>query len=507
MKLLKLIYVLYKIRLLSPVVLFRLSAAIYQYGINLMALLRFSARIHGGKTAIVDERETLTYHELLVQSKALSAVLRDKYQLAGGKKAGVWCKNHASLVRAIFAISWAGADLYLLNAEMSGEQLNNILETNDFDLLIYDVERSALLERSTYPKTKILSDQETLSIISNAQHKKQKRHWSSSGKLVLLTGGTTGKGKKASHKPSLFNYLDPFFAFLTRLQILNYRNAYIATPIYHGYGIAVLLLFCALGKKVILHRGFDPEKACRIIREHQVEVVTVVPLMLHKMLKTNAEDLKSLSCIASGGAELSPKLAKESLEQLGEVLYNLYGTSETGLNMIATARDLTQFPSTIGKKINGGRIKIVDDQKREVEIGRVGQLCVKNRWSMRNRTEAWIETGDLGYRNEQGYYFLSGRADSMIVSAGENVYPYEVEHVLLTHPQVEDAAVIVIQDEYFGQRLKAIVVLVPQTETSKEELHQWLQARLARFQMPKEIVFVNHLPYTHLGKLDRKLLT
>ncbi|MCM3629728.1 AMP-binding protein [Paenibacillus glycanilyticus] len=507
MKLLKLIYVLYKIRLLSPVVLFRLSAAIYQYGINLMALLRFSARMHGGRTAIVDERETLTYQELLVQSEALSAVLRDKYRLASGTKAGVWCKNHVSLVKAIFAISGAGADLYLLNAEMSGEQLKNILEQNDFDLLIYDEERSDLLEPFIYPKTKMLSDREALSIIRNEQHTKPKRHRSSSGRLVLLTGGTTGKAKKASHKPSLFNYLDPFFAFLTRLQILNYRNAYIATPIYHGYGIAVLLLFCALGKKVILHRGFDPEKACQIIREHQVEVVTVVPLMLHKMLKANAEDLKSLSCIASGGAELSPKLAKESLEKLGEVLYNLYGTSETGLNMIATARDLTLFPNTIGKNINGGRIKIMDDQKREVAIGSVGQLCVKNRWSMRNRAEAWMETGDLGYRNEQGYYFLSGRTDSMIVSGGENVYPYEVEQALLSHPQVEDAAVIVIKDEYFGQRLKAIVVLVPQTEMSKEELQQWLQARLARFQMPKEIVFVNHLPYTHLGKLDRKLLT
>jgi fatty-acyl-CoA synthase len=125
---------------------------------------------------------------------------------------------------------------------------------------------------------------------------------------------------------------------------------------------------------------------------------------------------------------------------------------------------------------------------------------------MENGAHSWIETGDLGYRDEKGYYFLCGRADSMIVSAGENVYPLEVEQVLLTHPQVEDAAVIGIRDEHFGQRLKAIVLLAPQAETTKEELFEWLRSRLARFQLPREIIFVDHLPYTPLGKLDKKLL-
>ena len=228
--------------------------------------------------------------------------------------------------------------------------------------------------------------------------------------------------------------------------------------------------------------------------------------MLHKMLKTRAEDLKSLSCIASGGAELNPKLVKETLSQLGEVLYNLYGTSEAGLNIIAVPQDLTYSAHTIGRKINGVQLKVMDDQKEEVEIGSVGQFCIENRWSMRNKANAWIETGDLGYRDEQGYYFLCGRADSMIVSAGENVYPFEVEQILLTHPLVEDAAVIGISDEHFGQRLKAFVLLAPHAEATQDELLEWLRARLARFQLPKEISFVDHLPYTPLGKLDKKVL-
>jgi len=510
MRVYNLIYVLYKIGLLSPLALFRLASAIYYYGINLMALLNFSARTYGDKVVLVDEQETLTYNQLLAQSEELAVVLRERYQLTSGKKAGFLCKNHVSLVKAIFAASSTGADLYLLNAEMSEGQLNNILERHDFDLLVYDEERGSLLEQSTYTKAKMLSYHDTLPTINNLGsaniHEKQKRRRTFSGKLILLTGGTTGKAKEAAHKPSLFNYLDPFSAFLTRLKILNYHTAYIATPIYHGYGVGVLLLFCALGKKAVIHRGFDAEKACRLIQQHQVEIVTVVPLMLHKMLKANASALKSLACIASGSAELNPKLVKETLSQLGEVLYNLYGTSEAGLNIIATPQDLDYSAKTIGRKIKGVGLKVVDEHKMEVGIGKVGQFCIQNRWSMRNSTDSWIETGDLGYRDEKGYYFLCGRADSMIVSAGENVYPLEVEQVLLTHPQVEDAAVIGIRDELFGQRLKAFVLLDSHAETTNEELMEWLRSRLARFQLPKEIIFVDHLPYTPLGKLDKKLL-
>jgi len=505
----KLLYVLYTIRLLSPLALFRLTAAIYTNGINLLTLLHFSAKTYGDRVALVDEQETLTYNQLFAQTEELSVSLSERYQLGSGKKVGLICKNHASLIKTIFAVSATGADLYLLNAEMSEIQLNDILEDHHFDLLVIDEERIQPRVKCTHTQAIIMSYHLTRPAINNlapvTYSSKQKRR-NSIGKLVLLTSGTTGRAKEAAHKPSLFNYLDPFYDFLIRLKILNHDTAYIATPIYHGYGVAVLLLFSALGKKVVVRRGFNAEIACDVIRLHQVEVVTVVPLMLHKMLRTNVSDLKSLTCIASGGAELSPKLTQETLSQLGEVLYNLYGTSETGLNMIATPQDLAHSVCTIGRKIKGVDLKILDEYKNEVKLGKVGQFCIKNRWSMRNEAHTWIETGDLGYQDEKGYYYLRGRADSMIVSAGENVYPLEVEQVLLTHPQVEDAGVIGVSDEHFGQRLKAFVLLQPDAETKTEEIIEWLRPRLARFQLPKEIVLVDDLPYTSLGKLNKKLL-
>jgi fatty-acyl-CoA synthase len=504
MKILKLLYVLYKIRLLNLRALLRLALAVFTHGVNLMALLNFAARAYGKQVALVDDRETLTYRQLFEQAEKLASALQENHRLEAGQKVGFLCKNHATLVKAIYAVSSTGADIYLLNAEMSGSQFDHIVDQQAFDLLIYDEECSSLLKSSTYSKASLVSDYDTLSACDVIGSRKPRR--TSSGKLVLLTGGTTGAAKTTAHKPSLFNYLDPFHTFLTRLNILKYQTAYIATPIYHGYGVAVLLLFCAVGKKAVIQRGFHAEKACRLIREHQVEVVTVVPLMLSKMLQASAESLKSLRCIASGGAELSPKLVRETQTRLGDVLYNLYGTSEAGLNMIATPEDLTRSPRTIGRKIRGAQLKIVNAQKLVVRTGEIGQLCIRNSWSMKTGVPLWLETGDLGYRDEQDLYFLCGRVDSMIVSAGENVYPLEVEQVILTHPLIEDAAVIGVRDESFGQRLKAFVRAAPQEEIAEEELREWLRSRLARYQLPRDICFVDQLPYTPLGKLDRKQL-
>lgn len=511
MNFMNLVHVLYKIKLLTPLGLVRFISAVWKYGINIMALLGFAAKTHGNRVALVDEHETLSYQELLSQSEKLAYLLQQQYGIRSGQKIGLLCKNHASLVKSMFAVSRLGADIYLLNAEMSKSQLDNLVDSYDFQLIIYDSEISSLIEQSNYTKDKILSYHDHLpaisSLLTTQMNGRPKLQRTSLSKLVILTGGTTGKSKAAAHQPSMFNYINPFIALITRLNLLHYRMAYIATPIYHGYGVAVCLLFIAMGAKIVIRKGFDAAKACDLIHEHQVEVVTVVPLMIHKMLKHNADHLTSLSCIASGSAELSPKLVEETRSKLGGIfLYNLYGTSEAGLNMIATPQDLKNAATTIGKKINGVRVKIVDDHNNEVEIGKVGQFCIKNKWSKTNGPDVWIETGDLGYRDQHGYYYLCGRVDDMVVSAGVNVYPIELEQILLKHPQVEDVAIIGISDEHFGQRLQAFVLLTSHSSVTQEELLEWLRPRVARFQMPKEITFVDSMPYTPIGKLDKKQL-
>ncbi|NLO40643.1 MAG: AMP-binding protein, partial [Ruminiclostridium sp.] len=253
-------------------------------------------------------------------------------------------------------------------------------------------------------------------------------------------------------------------------------------------------------------RSFHAENACKLIHEHHADTTVVVPLMVYKMIRYNTEYLKSLTCIACGGSELNPESAAEILEKLGDALFNLYGTSEAGLTTIATPQDLKAASDTIGRKIPGVRLKILDQQGKRVPTGKTGGFYVKTRWSMRNKKSSWILTGDMGYRDRSGRYFLYGRADDMIVSGGENVFPAEVERILASHPQVAQAAVIGVNDENFGQRLKAFILLHENSVVSQEELFEWLRTRIARFQTPREIVFVESMPCTPLGKLDRKQL-
>jgi len=511
MNIVRMARVLIGIKLLTPIGLFRFAAAVWKYGLNIMALLGFAASTHSKRIALVDEQETLNYSELLSQSDKLAFLLYEQCGIRIGQRVGFMCRNHAVFVKSMFAASRLGADIYLLNAEMSASQLEHIIEQHDFHFIVYDREASALIEHSSYSKGKMLSYDDRLPSINGMLDitvvEKRKLRRTSMGRLVVLTGGTTGRSKAAAHKPSVFNYLNPFIALITRLQLMRYQTAYIATPIYHGYGVAVCLLFIAVGKKMVIRKRFDAENACELIREHQVEIVTVVPLMLHKMLKHDAVSLRSLACIASGSAELNPKLVEETRSKLGDIVYNLYGTSEAGLNVIATPQDLRAAPTTIGKQIEGVRLKIVDEHQNEVGIGQIGQICIHNKWSRKNGAEAsWIETGDIGYRDDSGLLYLCGRVDDMVISAGVNVYPIELEQALIRHPQVEDIAVIGVPDEHFGQRLRAYVQLAREAQLSQEELLEWLRPKIARYQMPREIMIVDQLPYTPVGKLDKKQL-
>ncbi|MFD0958416.1 AMP-binding protein [Paenibacillus chungangensis] len=506
---LKLIRVMRRLNMLSPRGALRLAAAIWKYGVNLMALLSLAARTYGDRIAVADERETFSYRQLWRQSERLVLQFRQQYGLARGKKIGVMCSNHTSLVKTIFAASCTGADIYLLNTGMGLERFNQLAKLHDFDLLVHDDELTPLVVQSAYVRTRLSSysdDQPSVKRLAQASEHmttiRSKRV--TAGKIMLLTGGTTGRAKEVPHQPSLFHYLPPFLTLLSRLKLKERHTAYIATPIYHGYGIAFLLLCTALGKKIILTSRFEAAKSCQWIDKHKADVVTVVPQMLLKMIKHDYDQLKSLVCIASGGAELNPGLAEEVRSRLGDVLYNLYGTSEAGLCTVATPQDMRQHPLTIGRKIEGLELSIIDEGKKPASVGKVGQMCIKHKRTLISRSHTWLETGDMGFRDEGGYFYWCGRVDDMIVSGGENVYPLELERLLHSHPLIEDAAVIGIPDEWFGQRLKAVVQRVPNASLTEEELLAWLRSKAARYQIPKEVVFTDEIAYTSLGKRDKK---
>lgn len=501
---------LYQINIITPKGFILLIGSIIREGINLMAILRFSSMLYPKRIAIKENKETTTYAELFKDSKRLALLLKNKYNLDNQSRVALLCRNHLVVIQTLFALSRLGVNVYLLNIEMSSTQLKKIITDKNFDLIVYDSEKEEDIKKVDFQKC-ILSYHEIFpsiyGLLKNQEEVDTKLRKYKSGNIVVLTGGTTGEFKTASRKPSITNFTNPFFALLTDIHIDRYRSVYIATPIYHGYGLASLIVSAILGIELSLLNKYKTEDACKLIRENKIEAVILVPLMLQRMLKHDRSTFYTVKCILSGGAPLDANLTCYTLQELGDVLYNLYGTSEAGFSVLAKPHDLRKYPTTIGKPIRGVSIKIVDNNQRKSKIGTVGMVCIKNQWVMDNKSNQWVSTGDLGYIDKDGYVFLRGRSDNMIVSGGENVYPEELEKVLMQNELIECASVIGIPDVEFGQRLKAFVVLKEKSKLTEDMLLKWLIAKVARYQMPAHLRIIDSLPMSSTGKVDKKKLS
>jgi len=499
---------LHRIRLLTIAGLWHLLQAILTTGVNLMVLLRLAAKLHPNRIAVTDDREQLSYSQLWEQAESLAIALHVDYGVSSQQKVAIVCRNHASAIKSIFAVSRLGTHLFLLNPEMSADQFLALQNRLQFDFVIYDEQiahifkNSALRDKSLPTYHPIENSIDRLSSNSNPKNGQLKKM--ETGNIVVMTSGTTGQPKSASRKPSIFNYLPPFFAFLIQAHLDEYQSMYITTPICHGYGLAFLLIGVTLGTELYFIERFDATQACSLVATHKIQVMIVVPLILQRMLKFDPSSLSSLQCIITGSAWLSPALAQETHRQLGPKLFNLYGSSEAGFCIIATPNILSRKPESIGKPVQGVQAKIVNDFDQEVDEKIVGQLCIRSSWS--SNRKHWIETGDLAYRDSDGDIFLCGRVDDMIVSGGENVYPVELENILMQHPDIDSVAVFGIPDKEFGQRLKAVVIKKGNTMLDQSNLLGWLKPRIARYQMPAIIEFCDELPHTSIGKLDKKSL-
>lgn len=494
----KLLQKLYRTNLLSPKGLFTFGKALWKHGINLMALLQFVAKIYPNQKAIHCKGKTITYQQLYQQSFQLAYKIKNKFQIESRSKVAILCSNHTACVQSLFAISRLGADVFFLNIEMSYQQSNTYFESEKIDLIIHDEE----LKIPSQYKSICINDLP----VNNYSGDEVKLKKTKPANIIVLTGGTTGTFKSAKRKPSISNFLNPFFALLLKLDLDRFKSVFVATPIYHGYGLASLIVAILLGKEIFLLKKFTAKAACDLIKENNIEVTTLVPVMLSRMLAENESSLKSLKKILCGGAALKPSLVTEVLDKLGDVLYNLYGTSEAGFSIMASPDDLKYNNRTIGKNINGVYIKILDSQNRKITDNEIGALYIKSAWTMNNKKENWISTGDLAYRDKNGYLFLCGRSDDMIVSGGENVYPIRVENVLSEHDAIQEVAVIGIADDDFGQRLKAFIVPKENTNLCEKTINDWLKNKVARYEQLAQIEFIKALPRTALGKINRKEL-
>jgi acyl-CoA synthetase (AMP-forming)/AMP-acid ligase II len=495
-------------RLLTVPGVLRLVEAMMTTGVNLMTMLRVAAKLHPDRIALVDERESLNYRKLWQQAETAAIAVHAKYGIRARQKVAIACRNHSAVVKAVFAMSRLGAHVFLINPEMSADQMLALEERLHFDFYVHDEQLSALFQQQSLHNKALPAYHPTDESLDRMSLQPRPRgvrlRKVKTGNIVVMTGGTTGKPKSASRKPSVVDFLPPFIALLTQMNLDTYRTVYVATPIYHGFGLAALLMGVILGAEMHVTRKFDAARACTLIASNEIEVVALVPVMLQRMLKHDAKSLAPLHRILTGGALLSPTLAQETLQQLGPVLFNLYGTSEAGFSIMAPPDVLQRKPESIGKPVRGVTARIINEADQPVTGKGIGRLCIRSSWTT-NRKK-WIETGDLAYRDDEGDIFLCGRVDDMIVSGGENVYPIELENVLVQHPEVDAVAVVGIADAEFGQRLKAVVVKKRDATLDRASLLDWLKPRVARYQMPAVVEFRDELPYTPLSKVDKKAL-
>lgn len=487
---------LYRAQLLSPSGLYHLLQSLLHSGSNLFALLQYAGRRYPDRTAVTDDTGSYTFARLNKESLLLAELLHRRYAVTTGKKIAVICKNHAGFVTTLFAAAATGADVYLLPTEMGKLQLEQVCAQHAFDLVLTDPEfKDTISGIATNVFVPGLARNSRLPEIVNFTIKK-------GGRLVVLTGGTTADSRIASRTPSLFQYLQPFLALMQKTAFSRASSVLITLPMYHGFGLAAMIMSVLLGVQVILSTRKDNTHLLHLINQYQVSVIVLVPLVLQRMLQVTKAPLPFVQCIISGGDTLPQNVTVQALQQFGPKLYNLYGTSEAGLITIAGPADLKQYPATIGRAIKGAQIAIWDKNNEPVANNGTGRLVVKNSWSA--NTGNWIETGDFVYKNDAGYLFLKGRIDEMIVSGGENVYPVDVEHTLRQHPAVKEAIVKAIADPDFGQRLQATVVCHEYDTLSEADLRQWLLLRIARYQMPSVITFATSLTYTGIGKVNKK---
>ncbi|MFK8023002.1 MAG: AMP-binding protein, partial [Ilumatobacter sp.] len=246
-------------------------------------------------------------------------------------------------------------------------------------------------------------------------------------------------------------------------------------------------------------------------------VLAVVPAILQRLLASpnfDDTDLSGLRIVASSGSALPVPVVTDWLERGGSNLYNLYGSTEVGQATLASPDDLLADPSTAGRVISGSVVAILDDDGSEVASGDIGRVFVGNENQFEQYTggggkeivDGLMSTGDVGYVRDDGLLFITGRADDMIVSGGENVFPQEVEDLLLGHPDVEDAAVVGVDDESLGQRLVAHLVVRDGATLSAATVKKYVSKTLARHKTPRDVHFLDELPRTATGKLRRNQL-
>ncbi|WP_328450483.1 acyl-CoA synthetase [Amycolatopsis sp. NBC_00438] len=505
----------------------RSLVAIRKYG-PFAGANHISARRDPTAVGIVDEVGPLTYKQLDDQSNALARAWSER-GIKPGQVVAALCRDHRGLVLTMAAAGKLGVRLLLMNTGFAKPQLADVAKREKVTALVYDQEFTGLLD--AMPKNvdrylawvdndSDLSDRD-VPVLAEIIASTDDRPWPAPAKpggFVLLTSGTTGtpKGAPRPHTSALASA-----QFLDRIPLRANEATYMGAPLFHGTGLSQFILSFALGSTVVMRRKFSPEETLRGVAEHKCTALVLVPTMLQRIVDLPADvrakyDTSSLRIIFVAGSALSPDLGNRANEAFGPVVHNLYGSTEVAVATVATPEDWVKAPGTVGRAPVGCKVALYDEKGGRITEAHVtGRVFVGSGLSFGGYTDGrhkeiidgLLSSGDVGHFDDDGLLFIDGRDDEMIVSGGENVFPIEVENLLVEREDVLEAAVIGVEDPEFGQRLKAFVVLADGADLDVDAVRDYVKANLARYKVPRDVEFLAELPRNATGKVLRTKLS
>jgi acyl-CoA synthetase (AMP-forming)/AMP-acid ligase II len=503
--------------------LWNTARALLRFGTTPAAGYTASARNFPDEAAIVDELGTLSFREVDERTNALAHALRAE-GLRAGDNVAVMCRNHRGWIDAVVACSKLGANALFLNTAFSGPQLADVAKREKPKAVVYDHEFEEVLHDASRRRKRFIAWHEPedgkvsdplLDELIDRGDPSGVTPPGQQGRAIILTSGTTGTPKGAER--SMPKTVDPIASLLSVIPLRARERTMIAAPLFHAWGFANWALGISLASTVVLKRKFDEEATLSLTAQHECTALVVVPVMIQRILELDDEildryDLSKVKAVPVSGSALPGALSDRWMDHFGENLYNLYGSTEVAWATIATPRDLREAPGTAGRPPRDSVVKIYSEDGKPVEPGESGRIFVGNAVQFEGYTgggnkdeiDGLLSSGDVGHFDDDGRLFIDGRDDDMIVSGGENVFPAEVEDLLMGHSNVADVAVFGVEDEKFGQRLKAVIV--KRGELSEKQVQDYVKKNLAGYKSPRDVVFVGELPRTSTGKVLKREL-
>lgn len=512
----------------EPSLAFRVAARNDPHRVALMGLLTPAGAPHG---QLVQEERPYTFFELNERVDNIAIALAKRGARCGDRLV-IMLKNRPEFVLIQAAAARLGCATVNCSYRSTPREFEYVIKDSGARFLFFDAEVTSTFEQSPGVRTRLgdarcivvggkIDPFPTLEDVVQEGQTGVMPKREDAPAVVMYTSGTTGKPKGAVRKYAI-GVMAGAMALIGETPMEVGEKHLAVCPLYHATANSFIGISYIVGSTVYVMRDFRPEAFLEAIERYRITTTAMVPTMLHRVMELGDEtirryDTSSLKVIFSGGAPLTAALARDVMRVFGDVLYNFYGSTETGAVTLAKPEDLKRAPGTIGRLIQGQTVRLLDEEGHLCPPGTVGELYARSgqmitgyhanesgtKEAMR---EGFFSVGDLARQDEQGYFFLEGRKRDMIISGGVNVYPAEVEGILEDHPAIAEAAVVGVPDAEWGERVRAFVVVKRDSHTDAANLLEYCRRQLSGPKVPREFVFLESLPRNPTGKVLKREL-